>query len=264
MGMFYNDYDGSTNIGTNGLLFRAGDTITVSGITDLTGPAFKPWSKVNGTYYLEKIGTLHYGAKAFLVSDRGRTPNWGTGSLNVSSFEGVHRLTSSSGAVVERSKKYSMHFVIGGTFETIPPKVGLAVLILWIHQDTGPTIVLDDPVMPDAPNTPNNPPTTPTAPPNTPTTPTSPPTTPTPPPSIVKRVGTTVTIPFLTRASFKPGTDARANERGKAAFIKAVQAASKASNLNKAQSDQLMADVIKAIKDSELTRRKLTPLKGKK
>jgi len=261
MGMFYNDYDVSTNIGTNGLLFRAGDTITVSGITDLTGPAFGPWSKVNGTYYLEKIGTLHYGAKAFLVSDGGRTPNWGTGSLNISSFAGGVRLTSSSGAVVEKSDRYSMHFVIGGTFETIPPKIGLSVLSLVLNQDTGPTIVLDDPVMP---NTPDNPPTTPTAPPNTPTTPTSPPTTPTPPPSIVKRVGTTVSVPFLSSASFKPGTDARANERGKAAFIKAVQAASKASNLNKAQSDQLMADVIKAIKDADLKRRKITPLKGKK
>ena len=118
---------------------------------------------------------------------------------------------------------------------------------------TNPPIRLDDPII-------NNPPTIPTAPPSTPVTPTIP----VAPPPLVIRNGTTVSVPFLSSAYFKPGTDARANERGKAAFIKAVQAASKASNLNKAQSDQLMADVIKAIKDADLKRRKITPLKGKK
>lgn len=247
MGMFYNDYDGSTTLGSNGLLFGVGDRITVSGIK-LTGLIDQSWAKVNGAYTIVKIGTLNYGSKAFLVTDGGRAPQWGVGSLNVSTSFGGARLTSSSGAIVEATDKYSIHFIRSGTFETLPPMSGLSVLTLWLNPDEGPRIILDDPVTPD------NPPTTPTA----PSTPAA------PPPIVVKRAGTTVSVPFLSSASFKPGTSALANARGKDAFIKAVQKASKTSNLNKAQSDQLMADVIKAIKDSELTRRKLTPLKGQK
>jgi hypothetical protein len=63
----------------------------------------------------------------------------------------------------------------------------------------------------------------------------------------VKLAGTTVTIPFFTTASFKPGTSAAANARGKTAFIALVKKASVASKLTKEQAAQLMSAVIKAI-----------------
>ena len=240
---FVNGYDGSTNIGTNGLSFKVGDRITLSGF--FKWPNSSPLE--NGNYIITGIGNAQ-GLRAFNVSGT-NTSTWHLGSAT-QAFAGARRITSSSGAEF---------YLPTGSNKMYP---GLTITLyggpnakIGVYQDNGPTIVLDDPVTPD------NPPTTPTVPPNTPTTPTTPIT---PPPIVVKRNGTTVTVPFLSSASFKPGTNARANERGKVAFIKAVQAASKASNLNKAQSDQLMADVVKAIKEADLKRRKITPLKGKK
>jgi hypothetical protein len=252
---FYNGYDGSTNIGTNGVPLRKGDRITISGFFK-----WPEWPDLqNGAYTVDRVGTV-YGLNAFIL--RGdNVGTWFSGS-RTGRFGGEQRITSSSGAVFY-DPGYDAKIGLATSF------IGGGHFVIFKQQNITPTLInnptptpvpvndppirLDDPII-------NNPPTIPTAPPNTPVTPT----TPVAPPPLVKRNGTTVTIPFLTSASFKPGTNARANERGKVAFIKAVQAASKASNLNKAQSDQLMADVIKAIKDADLKRRKITPLKGKK
>ena len=90
-----------------------------------------------------------------------------------------------------------------------------------------------------------------------------------PPPKptpIAKLAGTTVTIPFFTTASFKPGTNAAANARGKTAFIALVKKASVAAKLTKEQAAQLMSAVIKAIdgallaKKNSLTKLRPTPV----
>ena len=255
--------DCTVRIGTNGIPFKVGDRITISGFFK-----WPEWPDLqNGAYTIARIGGDGNGANAFHLVPNRNTDTWYAGSRS-GPIAGATRITSSSGA----------EFYLPNGFNKLYPSlsigfVGKPLISVCDHRllpmdssgkltniftDCRPDIVLDDPV------TPTNPPTTPTTPtPPTPTTPNTP-TTPVVPPPLVKRNGTTVSVPFLSSASFKPGTDARANERGKAAFIKAVQAASKASNLNKAQSDQLMADVIKAIKDADLKRRKITPLKGKK
>ena len=97
-----------------------------------------------------------------------------------------------------------------------------------------------------------------------PTTPTKPvAVTPPKPTPTVKVSGTTVSIPFLTSASFKPGISAAANERGKAAFITLVKKASAASKLTKEQNDQLLATVYEAIAKAMLVKKSsLTTLKA--
>lgn len=89
------------------------------------------------------------------------------------------------------------------------------------------------------------------------------PTTPTTPAPTVKVSGTTVSIPFLTSASFKPGISAAANARGKAAFIALVKRASVASKLTKEQDAQLLATVYEAIAKAMLVKKSsLTKLKA--
>ena len=263
--------------GTNGVDFRVGDSITLQYLfSEAMSPPMGLWRAVDGTYRILGIGFNQAAtmlSPSILISVSGPStskwdnslPSRDTGSsINIPFTPAIKSnpsvpgqptlVTSSRGARIEAkltdglnvdwwAHLYATPTFTGGFSSTIGTKSSPA--------DNG-IIRIDDPVgypgdtvlVPSIPVTPTKPagPTTPA----------------------VKTTKTTVTIPFLTSASFKPGTDARANERGKAAFIKAVQAASKASNLNKAQSDQLMADVIKAIKDADLKRRKITPLKGKK
>lgn len=261
--------------GTNGVDFRVGDSITLQYLfSEEMSPSMGPWIAVDGTYRILDIGfnkQATMSSPSILISVSGPStskwdnspPSRGTGSsINIPFTPAIKSnpnvpgqptlVTSSRGARIEAKLKedglnvdfwahlYATPTFTGGFSSTTGTKSSPA--------DNG-IIKIDDPV-----NYPGDTvlvPVTPT----TPVVPTTP---------AVKTTKTTVTIPFLTSASFKPGTDARANERGKVAFIKAVQAASKASNLNKAQSDQLMTDVIKAIKDADLKRRKITPLKGKK
>jgi hypothetical protein len=271
------NWDGRSS---NGVEFRVGDSITLKNL--LSEDMYTSnglWRAVDGTYRILDIGfnqPAPMSSPSILMSVSGPStskwdnspPSRDTGSsINIPFtadapiipfFRQPSLVTSSRGARIVG--KIIRKDVVGGVE---------IIVDWWAHLYAAPNftggfsstirtaggggiIKIDDPV--------NYPGDTVLVP-SIPVTPTSPPTIPTPPPSTVKRVGTTVTVPFLSSASFKPGTNARANERGKAAFIKAVQAASKASNLNKSQSDQLMADVVKAIKDADLKRRKITPLK---
>lgn len=71
-----------------------------------------------------------------------------------------------------------------------------------------------------------------------------------------------VSIPFLTSASFRPGTSAAANARGRAAFLTLVNRASAASRLTKAQDAQLLATVYESINKATLVKKSsLTPLR---
>lgn len=258
--------------GTNGVDFRVGDSITLQYLfSEEMSPPMGLWKAVDGTYRILDIGFYQHASMSspsIDISVSGpSTSKWDNslpsrytgGSINIPFIPAIQAhlsipgqptlVTSSRGARIEAkltedrinvdwwAHLYATPTFTGGFSSTVRNSEGNGI------------IKIDDPV-----NYPGDTvlvPVTPT----TPVAPTIP---------AVKTTKTTVTIPFLTSASFKPGTNARANERGKVAFIKAVQAASKASNLNKAQSDQLMADVIKAIKDADLKRRKITPLKGKK
>jgi hypothetical protein len=242
-------------LGANGIMFKKGDTINVSGQTGLNSTKTKNWSKsINGFYRITHI------AGPMLALTGPATSNWGTGSLNGPMYNIT--VSSSGGAIISGAVNYDCdpEISLGGSMASwnmglesnqISPSdmaaryASLATAAKYASLATTPVTGGPYPVLN---------PTVPT----TPTPPIAPSTT------TVKINGTTVTVPFLTSASFKPGTSVLANNKGKAAFIKAVQAASKASNLNKAQSDQLMADVVKAIKDADLKRRKITPLKGKK
>lgn len=260
---------------TNGVDFRVGDSITLQYLfSEEMGLPIGPWIAVDGTYRILDIGFYQHAtmsSPSILISVSGPStskwdnspPSKNTGSsINIPFTPAIKSnpsvpgqptlVTSSRGARIEAKLKedglnvdfwahlYTTPTFTGGFLSTIGTKSSPA---------NNGIIKIDDPV--DYPGDTVLVPVTPT----TPVAPTIP---------AVKTTKTTVTIPFLTSASFKPGTNAQANERGKVAFIKAVQAASKASNLNKAQSDQLMADVIKAIKDADLKRRKITPLKVKK
>jgi hypothetical protein len=258
--------------GTNGIDFRVGDSITLRYLfSEEMSQPMGLWRAVDGTYRILDIGINQQEtmfSPSILISVSGPStskwdnspPSRDTGSsINIPFTPAIKSNPSVPGqpTLVTSSR--------GARIEAKLKEDGLNV-DFWAHLYTTPTftggfssttgtksspanngiIKIDDPV--GYPGDTVLVPVTPTK----PVAPAIP---------AVKTTKTTVTIPFLTSASFKPGTDARANERGKAAFIKAVQAASKASNLNKAQSDQLMADVVKAIKDADLKRRKITPLK---
>ena len=255
-----------TITGSNGLKFKTGDVITLNNFT--ISPLIRDWSQINGSYIIRGITTElglyvepNYGDIQWSV---GATTS--TRSLNLP-FSAGQSLSSKNGVqIVQSGLPYGTWTGVARldySVTLLPPEVSTPNLVVVpsmpeVKPDDNPIINLDDPVdYKDPYIAPVQ--TTPTKP-VVVTTPTATPTKPTP---TVKVSGTTVSIPFLTNASFKPGTSAAANAKGKAAFITLVKKASVASKLTKEQDAQLLATVYEAIDKAILVKKSsLTALKA--
>ena len=273
---FHSSFNNTTLLSSNNLPYRIGDRISLQGFKIPTTSMYKNWGGINGLYTVKGItGSIGFNSSLYVEGG----PAWSEGSpANAAHSLSVPFLSSvSTNGFVAVTPRPDNEQNLFGTYITLSltTRINLRPELLFNPgvvvvrgQKPIPLIVYKPPT--NTPST-DNPTvgifpvtdpyiepvqTTPTkpavvTPPNvtTPTTPTSKPT------PIVKLAGTTVSIPFLTNASFKPGTSAAANAKGKTAFINLVKKASVSSRLTQAQSAQLMATVIKAIDDALLVKK---------
>lgn len=234
---------------SNGIPFKVGDTISLTGF-DLRLP-FNGWIRMDGSYRVLDLGRLNPGGIALSVSG-GATSQWGIGSINIAfnhppgtlgaiitnrdaipPYSSVH---SSGGAAITNAQGY---IVRGNEWSTD----------WWLHAYATPTFTglsggAEAPTIPVTP-------TVPTAP--------RPPTPQPPSPRLVvdgwpdgNGGNPAFDIDkFIATASFKAGTDARANARGARDFIALAVKAAKDSRLSPARTKVLLAAVNMAIANSK-------------
>jgi hypothetical protein len=258
-------YTTPTITGSNGLKFKTGDVITLNNFT--ISPTIRDWRQINGSYIIRGITTeLGLYVEVFYGSIQ-----WSTGgttstrSLNLP-FSAGQSLSSKNGVqIVQSGLPYGTWTGVARldySVTLLPPEASIPDLVVVPTPPDNPTVDLNpivgifpitDPYIEPVQTTPTKP--VAVAPPAA--------TTPTKPTPTVKVSGTTVSIPFLTSASFKPGISAAANAKGKAAFITLVKKASVASKLTKEQDAQLLATVYEAIDKAMLVKKSsLTALKA--
>jgi hypothetical protein len=252
-------YTTPTITGSNGLKFKTGDVITLNNFT--ISPTIRDWRQINGSYIIRGITTElglyvepDYGGIQWSV---GATTS--TRSLSLP-FSAGQSLSSKNGVqIVQSGLPYGTWTGVARldySVTLLPPEASIPDLVVVPTPPDNPIVgifPIIDPYIEPVQTTPTKPvvvipPTVTTPPKPTPT---------------VKVSGTTVSIPFLTSASFKPGISAAANAKGKAAFITLVKRASVASKLTKEQDAQLLATVYEAIDKAMLVKKSsLTKLKS--
>ena len=282
---FYSSFGNTTLLSTNNLSYRIGDKISLQGFKVPTSPMFSYWreGQINGLYTVKGISSSGPNFGAGLYVEGG--PAWNQGApANVPSTLTALPISSSistNGFVTvtpapDNQKILSLYINLSSTDRlTLLPEALLntgAVVVRGqrpivqrpidykpptdIPPEDNPIVgifPIIDPYIEPVQTTPTKPVVV------TPPTVTTPPK-PTP---TVKVSGTTVSIPFLTSASFKPGISAAANAKGKAAFLTLVKKASVASKLTKEQDAQLLATVYEAIDKAMLVKKSsLTKLKA--
>lgn len=258
-------YTTPTITGSNGLKFKTGDVITLNNFT--ISPIIRDWRQINGSYIIRGI-TTELGL--YVESNYGNI-QWSVGATTSTRslslpFSAGQSLSSKNGVqIVQSGLPYGTWTGVARldySVTLLPPEVSIPDLVVVPSPPDNPTVDLNpivgifpiiDPYIEPVQTTPTKPVVV------TPPTVTTPPK----PAPTVKVSGTTVSIPFLTSASFKPGISAAANAKGKAAFITLVKKASVASKLTKEQNAQLLATVYEAIDKAMLVKKSsLTALKA--